>query len=297
MNVEERLAYERRVGMRQAAIAALAGILLLGGAAIQRTGPMTNIAEQTLGLLVESRRATRDTIGPVLQGLGYFALGATLYYLFGVTRARNEAVRPRFIGIIGVAGGVLGGIGTIALWIVYVAKAKHFATHGNQTWMEANQQLSSVTLVVPQFLNYLGVLLTAVAVVLASLNAMRVGLLTKAMGYFGIFAGALIILPLVPIPIVLAFWLFGLAALFVGRFPGGVPPAWRTGKAEAWPSNQEIREQRMRARGGGDRGSRSGGGFLGGRSKPAPPPPPPPEATVGARTRATTPKRKRKRRR
>jgi hypothetical protein len=82
------------------------------------------------------------------------------------------------------------------------------------------------------------------------------------------------------------FWLFGLAYLFSGRWAGGDPPAWRTGKAEPWPTSAQLREQRTRASGAGN-----------GRAKT--PPRPAPE-TVGAptvRTRANTPKRKRKRRR
>ena len=37
-------------------------------------------------------------------------------------------------------------------------------------------------------------------------------------------------------PIVGIFWLAGLAALLFGRWPGGEPPAWRTGVAEPWPA-------------------------------------------------------------
>ena len=46
----------------------------------------------------------------------------------------------------------------------------------------------------------------------------------------------LTIIPLVPIPIVEAYWLLALAYLFSGRWPSGVPPAWASGRAEPWPS-------------------------------------------------------------
>jgi hypothetical protein len=48
-------------------------------------------------------------------------------------------------------------------------------------------------------------------------------------------------------PVVQCFWLFMLALLFSGRWPNGVPPAWRTGRAEPWPTSAELREQRARA--------------------------------------------------
>ena len=70
---------------------------------------------------------------------------------------------------------------------------------------------------------------------MVSLSAMRVGLLTRFLGYLGIIAGVLTIIPLVPIPIVEAYWLLALAYLFSGRWPSGVPPAWTSGRAEPWP--------------------------------------------------------------
>jgi hypothetical protein len=79
-----------------------------------------------------------------------------------------------------------------------------------------------------------------------SLNAMRVGLLTRFMGVLGIIVGGLFIIPLgASLPIVQAFWLVAIGALFLGYWPPGVPPAWVTGEAQPWPSQQELREQRM----------------------------------------------------
>jgi hypothetical protein len=120
-----------------------------------------------------------------------------------------------------------------------------------------------------------------------SLNAMRVGLLTRFLGYLGIIGGVLTIIPLVPIPIVEAYWLLALAYLLSGRWPSGVPPAWSSGRAEPWPSSQQLRAAR------GQPAARRG------RAKPAPTPAPEPvgaPSPASAGTRSTTPKRKRKRR-
>ena len=77
---------------------------------------------------------------------------------------------------------------------------------------------------------------------------MRVGLLTRFMGVLGIIVGVLFIVPIgSPLPIVQAFWLVALGALFLGRWPSGMPPAWVTGEAQPWPSQQELREARMEA--------------------------------------------------
>ena len=51
---------------------------------------------------------------------------------------------------------------------------------------------------------------------------MRVGLLTRFMGVLGIIVGVLFIIPLgSSLPIVQAFWLCALGALFLGRWPRG----------------------------------------------------------------------------
>jgi hypothetical protein len=68
------------------------------------------------------------------------------------------------------------------------------------------------------------------------------------MGVIGIISGALLVIPLGgPLPIVQSCWLVMLAVLFLQRSPGGDPPAWRTGRAEPWPSSGDIRAQRQKA--------------------------------------------------
>lgn len=285
MGPEDRLEYEKRVRTRQVVLAGAAGILVMVAVLIQLGGPHVNVNEQTLGLITEHKRFTRDLIGSILSALGFFAVASTLWYLFGATRAREPNIRPKFIGIVAVTGGVLAGVSVVVYVLAYGAKASDFVSHGSQTYPEAKSLLSSPTLIVPQIGNDLGLLLTAVGIVLASLAAMRVGLLTRFMGYLGAVAGVLTIIPLVPVPVVEAYWLLALAYLISGRWPSGVPPAWRTGRAEPWPSSREVQARRAQTRG------------RGARAKPAPAPQPEPVgAAAPASTRATTPKRKRKRR-
>jgi hypothetical protein len=285
MTTEERLAYEARVRTRQTVLAAAAGILLMVAVVVQIGGPHVSVSEKTLGLVTEHKRFARDLIGAVLTALSLSAVSATLYYLWGAARAREPNLRPWFMGWIAVAGGVIQGISVIVYVIGFGSAASDFVSHGSQTYPEANALLTRASLVAPQVGNYLGIFLLAVAFVLVSLNAMRVGLLTRFLGYLGIIAGVLTIIPLVPIPIVEAYWLLALAYLLSGRWPSGVPPAWSSGKAEPWPSRQQVQSAR------GQPAPR------GGRTKRAPEPAP---QAVGApaptATRSSTPKRKRKRR-
>jgi hypothetical protein len=289
MSTEERLAYEARVRTRQAALAAAAGILLILGVAIQLGGAHVSVSEKTLGLITEHKRFTRDLAGSVATALSLFAVAGTLHFLWGAARAREPKLKLPFVGWMAVAGGVIEGVSVVVYVISFGSAASDFVGHGSQTYPEANALLSRASLLIPQIGNYLGLFLLAIALVLVSLNAMRVGLLTRFLGYLGIIGGVLTIIPLVPIPIVEAYWLLALAYLLSGRWPSGVPPAWSTGRAEPWPSSQQLRATRGQAAARPARG---------GRGKAAAPTPAP--ETVGApvptSTRGTTSKRKRKRR-
>ena len=98
-----------------------------------------------------------------------------------------------------------------------------------------------------------GIALAAGTIVIA-LNAMRVGLLPRWMGFLGMFTGILIFfaregafLQIVP-----AFWMVSLGILFAGRWPNGEPPAWAAGEARPWPSQARGARSRARPAGSGD---------------------------------------------
>jgi hypothetical protein len=255
-------------------------------AIVQLTGPQTSINELTLGLITLHERYPRDIIAASIEGLGWFAVAATLVYLFGAARARNELLGP-YMKYLALAGGVVAAIAGVAYESVIASKASDFVHQGNQTYMEAHQLTSQTGLVTLQLTGQAAALVLAMGFVLISLNAMRVGLLTKFLGYLGIFAGIFVLFgaAITPVPIVQAYWLIALAYLLSGRWPTGVPPAWQSGRAEKWPTSAEMREKRAKAAGAR------------GRGKPAPTPAPE-AAAAPARgtTRATTPKRKRKHR-
>jgi hypothetical protein len=125
---------------------------------------------------------------------------------------------------------------------VITIKAHEFATHGAQTYPQANALLSSGGLTALQYAGLVGSLLLAIAFVLVALNAMRVGLLTKFIGYLGIAAAAasLLLIGSAPALLIEVFWLLAVAYLLFGRWPNGDPPAWKTGQAEPWPSAAEL---------------------------------------------------------
>jgi hypothetical protein len=286
MNADQQLAYEARVRNRQAIVAVAAGILLVLASAIQLTGPHTKVDELTIDLIVANKRFPLDLIASVLNAIGSLAVAWTLAYLYRCSRARNpQEVRP-YVRIIAITGGVLAAVTGVAYAIIVATKVHEFVTTGSQTYAEANHLTTSSGLLALQLLGQGAALLLAVGFVLVSLNAMRQGLLSRFMGYLGIFAGVLVLFQVTQIPVVQGYWLAALGYLISGRWPTGLPPAWITGRAEPWPSSAEARARRV-----------AGGGAA--RARPSASPEPQPAgapAAVTGRTRASTPKRKRKRR-
>jgi hypothetical protein len=298
MSADEQLRYEARTKPRQAVIAALAAVLLVAAAAIQLAGTHTKVNELTLDLITAHKRFPLDLIGAIVNGLGLAMLAATLVFVFRITHARNPALRT-WLRWLALGGGLVAGLTGIVYAVVIASKASTFVSHGAQTYQEANHLTSAGGLLALPFLGQAAALTLAVGFVLISLNAMRVGLLTRFMGYLGIFTGILVLFPIgSPVPVVQAFWLLALAYLMTDRWPSGMPPSWASGQAEPWPSAAAQREQRMQAggRGGGGRGP-AAPTKVKGKPAPAREDEPAENGATGARTRAATPKRKRKRRR
>jgi hypothetical protein len=287
MPVDEVLRYEARWRPRVAVVAVAAAVLLMAGAVVQLSGPHAKINELTLGLIIEHKRFVRDVASAVLTALGAIGVGAVLVFLWGAARARNPQTQP-YIRVLSIVGAGLDAVAGVAGLIPVGIAVHKFVSTGAQTYPEANHLTSGAGLAILPMVGYAGELLLAIALVLVSLAALRVGLLTRFMGYFGMFAGVLFLFPLIPIPAVQCYWLAALAYLLWDRWPSGVPRAWATGQAEKWPTTQELREQRVR----------TAGARAGGRAKPVREPEP-----VGAPTRPapgpgarTAQKRKRKRR-
>jgi hypothetical protein len=283
MNAEAQLASEARFRNRQAIVAVLAGVLLVAASAVQLGGPHTKVDELTIDLIVANQRFPLDLVASVLNGLGSLLVAWTLSYLYRCSAARSPDVKP-YVRWIALVGGVLAAVTGVIYAIIVAVKVHQFVTTGAQTYAEANHLTGSSGLLILQLVGQAAALLLAVGVVLVSLNAMRVGLLTRFMGYLGIFAGVLVLFQITQIPIVQGYWLAALGYLISGRWPTGVPPAWTSGRAEPWPSSAEARARKLAGAG---------------RAAPAPTPQPQAAgagAAVPSRTRAGTPKRKRKRR-
>jgi hypothetical protein len=190
----------------------------------------------------------------VCQGISLALIGVLLVFLFDASVVRG-ATTPRMARMLAIIGAGAGSLAAIVLQIGVMISASDFASSSDHGTAAAHDALRGGVVVAASGIGFVGSLALAAAFVLIALGGMRVGLLTRFLGVLGAIVGALILLgPLSGSPtyIVQAFWLAMVGVLLFGRWPGaGVPEAWAAGEARPWPTQQEIREAKGRARGDG----------------------------------------------
>ncbi|MDP2712619.1 MAG: hypothetical protein Q8O56_15500 [Solirubrobacteraceae bacterium] len=186
-------------------------------------------------------------------------IGVALTYLYRSTKARNPEVSKLPI-IATVSGALFVIVPAIVAAAALTIEVTSFAGSADQSERAARDVLDSPLVAAAYYLVQLGTFALGLGFVFGALFAMRVGLLTRFMGVLGVIVGILFVFPLeAQLPLVKVFWLLALGALFLNRWPGGQPPAWKTGDARPWPTQQELREARMAERGEQPRGAKSSG--------------------------------------
>jgi hypothetical protein len=136
-----------------------------------------------------------------------------------------------------VYGPLAWAIGTLAVAIALVISSSHFTAREFQTIDAADDAFRTARLV--GLAAFSGLLGLAFWLIKGCLDAMRIGLLSRFMGVVGVVIGpALVVTPFGAF--LLPVWLLALAALLLGFWPRGVPPAWREGRAIPWPSSREA---------------------------------------------------------
>jgi hypothetical protein len=262
---EQQLAWEARQRPRAGAAAILAGLLMMAGylwigLALRdspRSGYLESLTQAFLPGPVGERPSLRTpafefyddhaltVIGSsVVRAIALLALGWALTFLGAATRARRPEL-PRPVVYVGLVGAVLLAIASVLGAVRTVSGVSHFLD-GARTVDAAREIGQDSLLVAADLINSLGPLALAAGLFLISLNAMRVGLLTRFLGILGIISGVLAVIPqLLPLPVVQSFWLIAVGLVMLNATPAGAPPAWRTGKAEPWPTAMEGAKRRQ----------------------------------------------------
>lgn len=264
-NVEETLAWEAQQAPRAGIAAILAGVATIAGTVVGglalRDRPEVTIAQglhdaidptSNHGLLERTVVFVHDhvatlTIGQALNALAAPLTALALVYLFRAVRARRAEFGQGALIALGI-GAVASFIGVLVGQIAVDVTVSDFVSAANHSTTAAHDALQPTSSLTAGLIGFVGHVGLGIGMVLVALNGMRVGLLTRFMGVLGIMAGVFLAFPFFSIPIVQAFWLLALGVLFIGRMPSGMPPAWETGRAEPWPSRQEMLEQQQRAK-------------------------------------------------
>ncbi len=317
---DETLAEERRFSPKAGAAAIGAGLLTMLGSLLVLSanqdfpevrvldalraafdeGPATGTGLVARKVLYYHDHALQIIATQLVPSIALALVGITLTFLYRCTKARNPRMNKLPI-YAAVSGAVLVLVPAIVAAVALTIDVSSFAGSANQSEDAARAVLDAPLVASAYYLVQLGTFSIGLAFVFMALNAMKVGLLTRFMGVLGVIVGVLFVIPLESqLPLVKVFWLLALGAVFLDRWPGGRPPAWASGVAEPWPTQQEIREAKLEARGerAAERGEQQE------KEKPerrprrgrAEPPETPAPAPPPAKPHSSSKKKKRKRR-
>ena len=271
-DVSEQLAWEAEQRPRASAAAIAAGLMTLAGNVLLiilfRNGPgvedgfvsLTEALDARVqgqapaepSLFVRQAEYYGDNVMPfvlstLLTTLAVVCIGLTLAYLYRASAARLPAVGrlPIVMTVIGAVSYVVGHlVRDMATWIGAAGLS------ADATPEEVKDTLGAATVLVGGLFEQIGQFALGVAFALVALNAMRAGLLTRFLGILGVIVGIITVFPLDQPQIVRTFWLLAVGFVVIaGRGRAGLLPAWQTGRAEPWPTQQQLREQREAAAG------------------------------------------------
>ena len=242
MAPEAQLEWEARAGRLAAGAAFLSALFSVGSAVLQATliGSPADDEAEALERIDEHSGDFLLTLGT--QALAYAFLAGALFYLLRAAMARRPEIPKPFAWLL-VLGPLLLTVGGLLTQLDLADIAERFTDSGERSVARAEDLLEDRDIASSAIASG-GTLCLALSFVLVSLNAMRVGLLSRFMGILGIIAGGLLVLPLLPGGgnFIQLFWMVALGMLFLDRWPGGRGPAWETVEAIPWPSAAERRD-------------------------------------------------------
>ena len=266
--VEETLAWEAEQRPRAGIAALLGGLLTIVGTILllltTRSGPNEddgfvsvteslsarlngNLPEEP-SLLIRGADSLGDKLpqlyaSTILTSLAAVGACLALAYIYRATKARSPEATgraPSIAAAIALPAFVVGHtVREIATWSGIAGLADDARPDDFREVFNGGARLTG------ELIEQIGTFALGLAFVLVALNAMRVGLLTRFLGVLGIIVGGLTIVPVDQPQIVRTIWLCIVGAMLLGWLRR--PPAWETGRAIPWPTNQQIREARQQA--------------------------------------------------
>lgn len=236
MSNREQLDWEAKWAKPAAASAFAAALFLVASTVVRQSALDGAAGDDRKVLTAIDGHGGAFIASSALQVLSFVALTGVLYYLGRAVLARNPNL-PQALIWLGVLGPLLLGLAGFLSDLHRIDVADQFFASGAETAKRAEDLLEDRS-VLATSIGSAGTLALAIAFVFFSVNAIRVGVLTRFMGVIGAIVGALYVIPLLAGPVIQLLWLLAIGALFLGRWPGGRGPAWETGEAIEWPSSR-----------------------------------------------------------
>jgi hypothetical protein len=238
------LAEERRRGRIAGPATIAAGVLIAVGTFWSLIVNRDRPSGDAESLRFFHDHASEQVAASIIRAVGFLALILTIVHLQRVTKARNPAL-PTVLFVLGLFGCVAFAAGTVGQAVALRSEANDFVTQSFSSAHVADEAAKDAARetwpLVTGIAAFAGTLALAFWFVLGSLNAMRVGLLTRFTGVLGIIVGPGFVFGFAP-P-VMVFWLIAVGVLFLGHWPRGLPPAWESGEARPWPGREVAEEQ------------------------------------------------------
>jgi len=245
MNRKQLVEREKSLG-RIAGIIGIAGVLMTLVPPIAGLGSDFNkLAQDAYADRLVAFDAARDDLllSQIIQAVGLLLFAAPLLFLFQAAADRSDQVKRALIGLC-VIGPICLAVSLILYFVAYDTVAANFidnfgaGTDANEAAKDALTGESTYSIF--GGLQIAGLLALVVAVVYTSLQAMRVGLLTRFVGTLGMALGAGFVFIG---PLSLAIFVLVISPLIAGFWPGPRPPAWDAGEAIPWPKPGETPPQ------------------------------------------------------
>jgi hypothetical protein len=228
---------ERRGGRRAGAVAFVAVAASVAAIGLERSGSGIRVAEpgsavpdasdvdRQRELLDLAAHADVHALAVGLKGVGLLLCIPVGLYLVGLVRRRGGSV-PAWVMPSLVAGAVLVTAATVLRHLALKDVAEAYVAAGGRGAARAADAIdASDTVTAAVLFELVARIVFAVWLGLLSLAAMRAGLLTSFLGYWGLAAaGGYVVLPIGDA--MFLSWLVSIAFLAVGYWPGGRPEAW-----------------------------------------------------------------------
>jgi hypothetical protein len=208
--------------------------------------------------------------GSTLVAIAIGMLTLILLLLLDATRFRRPETWS-YAGPLVIGGGIAVAVVSLAHQVVTAIETHSFAVGHDFSNHAVEQALTKGTAnSIIDYVDLLAGLSLAAGMIAVMINALRVGLVPRWMGFLGMLAAILIFLPIggAELQLVPAFWIVMMGILYGGRWPGGEPPAWKAGEAVPWPSRADMQAS------AGARGKQPALAGAGADAGPAPAPSP-----------------------